>query len=51
LNKEGCVPNLDSVLDGLKKWPAGKQWGDRKIKLFKPKHIEIALNRLVGIPT
>lgn len=49
INKEGCDKTLESVLEGLKSWPAGSQWAERKIKLFNPKHVEVALNRLIRV--
>ncbi|ARU58610.1 macro domain protein [Oleiphilus messinensis] len=47
LLKEGNYePTLESIQRGLKEWPAGKPWSDRKVRLFEPKHIAFALNRL-----
>lgn len=46
LEKEGCESTVEAIQEGLANWPAGKKWADRKSKLFQPKHIEIALDRL-----
>jgi len=46
ITKEGCKPSVEAVEEGIKHWPAGKQWGARKAKLFDRHAIEIALERL-----
>lgn len=46
LVKEGCQAETDSVLEGMQNWPAGKQWGERKTRLFNPRVVGIALERL-----
>lgn len=46
LEKESCEPTVEAVQNGLANWPAGGKWAERKSKLFQPKHIEIALDRL-----
>lgn len=49
LEKEGCVPTLESIKNGLAKWPAGNQWADRKLGLFDDKSLQIAINRLRAV--
>lgn len=44
--KEGCEPSIDSIEHGIKNWPAGKKWADRKTALFDQRSIKIALDRL-----
>tara|TARA_R110002072_G_scaffold9584_7_gene46400 strand:+ start:550 stop:1614 length:1065 start_codon:yes stop_codon:yes gene_type:complete len=46
LVKEKCEPNVESIQKGIKNWPAGTKWAERKANLFQPKHIDIALKRL-----
>jgi O-acetyl-ADP-ribose deacetylase (regulator of RNase III) len=48
LVNEECEPTVESIQQGMKAWSAGKKWGERKNKLFKPNHIEFALNRLIA---
>ena len=44
--KEGCEASIGAVKTGLRRWPAGKQAGLRKLKLFNQRLIELALQRL-----
>ena len=46
LYKENCEPNVASIKEGIRNWPAGKKWADRKAKLFDERVIGIALDRL-----
>lgn len=46
LYKENCEPNVASIKEGIRNWPAGQKWADRKAKLFDERVIGIALDRL-----
>lgn len=46
LTQEDCEPNLASVKLGIRNWPAGAQWAERKAKLFDDKSIQLAIDRL-----
>lgn len=46
LAREECTPNLAAVKAALKEWPGGKDAGERKLRIFNDKLIELALSRL-----
>jgi len=46
IEKEGCEPSVAAIEEGIKKWPAGSRWANRKAKLFDARAIGIALDRL-----
>lgn len=46
ITKEGCEANLDSIKAGIANWPAGRKWGERKLKLFDDDKLTLALNKL-----
>ncbi len=46
ITKEGCDPSVDAIEEGIKHWPAGQRWANRKAKLFDRRAIGIALERL-----
>lgn len=46
IEKEKCKPTANAIEQGLKNWPAGKKWADRKLKIFNRRAIEIAIERL-----
>ena len=46
LTQEHCTPDLASVKLGIRNWPAGSQWAERKAKLFDDKSIQLAIDRL-----
>ncbi|RVU34490.1 Appr-1-p processing protein [Rheinheimera riviphila] len=46
LFKTGCEPTLESVKEGIANWPAGENWGQRKLSLFSEENIIFAINRL-----
>lgn len=50
LTKEQVPPDTESILDGIRHWPAGENWGRRKLKLFDLPKLELALNRLKQTP-
>ena len=49
IEKEGYEPKVDAIEQGLKNWPAGERWAARKAKLFDPRAISIALDRLQSV--
>lgn len=49
LVNEGCEPTLESIKNGIAKWPAGKQWAERKLSLFDDKSLQIAIDRLNSV--
>ncbi|HIO96613.1 MAG TPA: Appr-1-p processing protein [Leucothrix sp.] len=46
IEKEGCEPSVEAIQQGIKNWPAGQQWANRKAQLFDERSIGIALQRL-----
>lgn len=46
IEREGCDPNLEAIRAGLKQWPAGSEAGERKLRLFNDRLIDLALARL-----
>ncbi|MFC0180133.1 type II toxin-antitoxin system antitoxin DNA ADP-ribosyl glycohydrolase DarG [Thorsellia kenyensis] len=46
LFNEHVSPDPESLLDGIRHWPAGETWAKRKLKLFDVSKLELALNRL-----
>lgn len=46
ITKEGCDANLEAIKVGIANWPAGHQWGERKLKLFDDDNVQLALNKL-----
>ena len=49
LTQEHCTPDLASVKLGIRNWPAGSQWAERKAKLFDDKSIQLAIDRLQSL--
>ncbi len=47
LNRGLAKPSLDSIKAALREWPGGDGAGERKVKLFDNRLIELALIRLV----
>jgi hypothetical protein len=45
----GAQPTVDSVLEGIRRWPGGKDAGLRKLKIFEKRFIELALDRVVAM--
>jgi O-acetyl-ADP-ribose deacetylase (regulator of RNase III) len=50
LAQEDVAPDAESVLDGVRHWPAGEHSAQRKLKLFDLSKLELALNRLRHVP-
>jgi O-acetyl-ADP-ribose deacetylase (regulator of RNase III) len=46
LNREGCTTTVESIKEGLRRWPGGTQAARRKAKLFDDRLIGLALDRL-----
>ncbi|RDH42138.1 type II toxin-antitoxin system antitoxin DNA ADP-ribosyl glycohydrolase DarG [Zooshikella ganghwensis] len=46
LANEGCEPTLASIKDGIARWPAGKKWAERKLKLFDDRCLQLAIERI-----
>lgn len=46
LTQEHYNPDLASIKLGIRNWPAGSQWAERKAKLFDDKSIQLAIDRL-----
>ena len=46
ITKEGCMPMISSIKDGLGNWSAGSKWALRKLDLFDDKSIGFALKQL-----
>jgi hypothetical protein len=46
ITQEHCEPTVSAIQVGLQQWSAGKKWADRKLRLFDPRTIDIALNHL-----
>lgn len=50
LFQEHVSPDAESLLDGIRHWPAGDKWAQRKLKLFDLPKLELALSRLKQVP-
>jgi O-acetyl-ADP-ribose deacetylase (regulator of RNase III) len=51
LLSEGKVePDTAALQQGLRHWPAGERWAQRKVKLFDESRIGLALTRLQQVP-
>ena len=50
LTREQVNPDVESLLAGLQRWPAGGTWARRKLKLFGAPQLKLALERLEQIP-
>jgi len=46
LNEMGCEPSVEAIRRALKTWPGGAEAGDRKLRLFDDRMLELALDRL-----
>jgi O-acetyl-ADP-ribose deacetylase (regulator of RNase III) len=46
IQREACEPNLDSIKNGLQRWPAGKTASERKLNLFDDSMLNLAIERL-----
>ena len=50
LNKEKVEPDTAALQEGLRRWPAGERWAQRKVKLFDEFRLSLALERLQQVP-
>ncbi|MBS9434252.1 type II toxin-antitoxin system antitoxin DNA ADP-ribosyl glycohydrolase DarG [Photorhabdus hainanensis] len=50
LFQEQVAPNIESLIDGIRHWPAGYRSAQRKLKLFDRTKLELALTRLKQVP-
>jgi len=48
LAREGCRPGLADVKAALASWPGGKDAGERKLRIFDDRLLELALERLTA---
>lgn len=48
LQKKGTEPNVTAIKEALKTWPGGQEAGDRKLRLFDDRLLELALDRVAG---
>jgi len=46
LAREGCQPELAEVKEALANWPGGEGAGERKLRIFDDRLLELALDRL-----
>lgn len=44
--QEHVTPTAESMLEGVRHWPAGEAWAQRKLKLFDMPKLQLALERL-----
>lgn len=49
LVKEGCELTLESIKNGIKNWPVGEKWAQRKCVLFDDKSLQIAIDRMKNV--
>ncbi len=50
LNREHCEASITGIREGLRRWPAGPEAAERKVRLFYDRAIGIALQRLTAKP-
>jgi len=46
LARESVAPDLPSIKEGLRRWPGGADAGERKLRLFNDRMLQLALGRL-----
>ena len=46
VHRQHCEPEVTAIEQGIRNWPAGKKWADRKARLFDQRIIGIALDHL-----
>lgn len=46
LRREGCAATVESIRAGLERWPGGRDAGQRKLRLFDERVMNLALARL-----
>lgn len=50
IQKQSVKPDLSSLREGLRQWPAGADAGERKLRLFDDRLLGLALERLIQLP-
>jgi hypothetical protein len=48
LVRENCAPEIEAVKAALEEWPGGKGAGQRKLRIFDDRLLELALERLAA---
>ena len=48
IQREHCEATLTSIREGLRRWPAGPEAAERKLKLFNDRLLKLALDRLAA---
>lgn len=48
LDREGCEPTVTGIREGLRRWPAGNEAAERKLRIFDERALGIALDRLTS---
>lgn len=46
---EGCQRDVQSIKEGIANWKGGREWGQRKLRLFNDEHLKIALDHLQAV--
>jgi hypothetical protein len=46
--REGCRPELEEIKAALAPWPGGTDAGERKLRIFDERLLELALERLTA---
>jgi len=46
VQREHCEPTVQAIRDGIRRWPAGADAGERKNRLFDDRLLRLALDRL-----
>ncbi|WAH54041.1 macro domain-containing protein [Pseudescherichia vulneris] len=49
LTRGECQPTLESIKEGLRCWPAGERWANRKLRVFDDKSLQLAINRVTEV--
>ena len=49
MERECCQPNVQAIRVGLRRWPAGPEAADRKLRLFDDRLIGLAIERLARV--
>jgi O-acetyl-ADP-ribose deacetylase (regulator of RNase III) len=48
LSQKRTTPTVEGLLEGLRQWPGGPDAARRKLRLFEPRMLELALRRLTA---
>lgn len=49
ISREGATPSVDGIRSSLAKWGGGRFAAERKLKIFEPRLIEVALERISNV--